>query len=123
MNRFLPFKKQFDLEAELETIRLEVARIETIKELSESRGWIELKRLILDRVAKNDRIIISLAANPIKNENELRSREALRKSILGLIGCVDVLLGAEQDIQKRFKTLLRTAQEIAPSFITADKQN
>ncbi len=117
------FNKQFDLEAELETIRLEVARIETIKELSESRGWIELKRLILDRVVKNDRIIISLAANPKENENELRSREALRKSILGLIGCVDVLLGSEQDIQKRFKTLLRTAQEIAPSFITADKQN
>lgn len=121
-NRLWPFRKQFDLEAELQHLREEVARIETIKELANSRGWEELKKLYLDRVAKNDRIIISLSYDPRENENELRSRESLRRAMLGLIGCVDVLLGTEAEIQKRFKNILGTTEMSAPPFMSADKR-
>ena len=118
-----PFKKkEFDLEAEIFAIQAEVQRIETIKDLAQHKGWIELKKLYIDRVAKNDQIIVSLAENPVKNENELRSRQALRKAMLGLIGCVDVLLGSSADIQKKLTTLMRTTQMDAPQFMPVDKR-
>jgi hypothetical protein len=117
-----PFAKQYGIEKEILALQKEIEAIDGIRELTQHRGWIELKKLYLERVAKNDGIIVSLAENPVKNENELRSRQALRKAMLGLIGCVDVLLGSSADIQKKLKTLMGTTQMDAPQFMPVDKR-
>lgn len=122
MNRFWPTKDKFDLEEEINKIRDQISRIETIKQLAQSKGWEELRNLMLEKVTQNDKLIIKLSYDPIKNENELRSREALRRSILGLLGSVDVLLGAETAILKRYQNIVRTTETSAPSFMAADTQ-
>ena len=65
------FKPTFDAVKELKRLHGELREIEELKSLSDTKGWKQLKKWVIDKVVQYDQGIVTLADNVDKNRKEI----------------------------------------------------
>ena len=109
------FKPTFDAVKELKQLHGELREIEELKSLSNTQGWKQLKRWVIDKVVQYDQGIVTLADDVDKNKKEIEHKRAFRDALLWMINQIDDKLKAEPELQERIKYLAETAHDLEPS--------
>lgn len=108
------FKPKFDLVKELKRLHEELREIEELKSLSNTNGWKQLKKWVIDKVVQYDQSIVTLASDVDKNKKEIEQKRVFRDALLWIINQIDFKLKAEPELQKRIKFLAETAHDLEP---------
>ena len=108
------FKPKFNLVKELKRLHGELREIEELKSLSDTKGWKQLKKWVIDKVVQYDQGIVTLADNVDKNKKEIEQKRAFRDALLWMINQIDFKLRAEPELQERIKYLAETAHDLEP---------
>lgn len=109
------FPPKFDAVKELKSLHQELRGIEELKSLSNTRGWKQLKRWVIDKVVQYDQGIVTLADDVCKNKKEIEHKRAFRDALLWVINQIDFKLKAEPELYQRIKYLAETAHDLEPS--------
>ena len=109
------FPPSFNLVKELKGLHQELRDLEELKSLSNTKGWKQLKRWVIDKVVQYDQSIVTLADNVDKNRKEIEQKRAFRDALLWVINQIDFKLKAEPELQKRIEYLAETAHDLEPS--------
>ena len=108
------FEPKFDVVKELKRLHGELREIEELKSLSNTKGWKQLKKWVIDKVVQYDQGIVTLADNVDKNKKEIEQKRAFRDALLWMINQIDFKLRAEPELQERIKYLAETAHDLEP---------
>lgn len=108
------FKPKFDLVKELKGLNSELRNIEELKSLSNTKGWKQLKKWVIDKVVQYDQSIITLSSDIDKNRKEIETKLAFRDALLWMINQIDFKLKAEPELQRRIQYLAETAHDLEP---------
>ena len=108
------FKPKFDLVEELKKLHKELREIEELKSLSNTRGWKQLKKWVIDKVVQYDQSIVTLVNDVDGNRKEIEQKRVFRDALLWIINQIDYKLKAEPELQKRIKYLAETAHDLEP---------
>ncbi len=108
------FPPKFNLVRELKRLHQELRDLEELKSLSNTKGWKQLKRWVIDKVVQYDQGIVTLADDVDKNRKEIEHKRAFRDALLWMINQIDFKLKAEPELQERIKYLAETAHDLEP---------
>lgn len=112
-------KKSYNLQEEIRLLYSQLEDIEKIKEMVAGDGWEIIKSGMMRIVSGYDVSIQELSNDPEKNKTAITGKIAMRSALMGLIGCVDRLLGSNALIEEQLKKLNEIAEKAGLSEITS----
>lgn len=116
------FPPSYDGHKELNRLYEQLRTIESIKKVTDSKGWQDIKRWAIDNVVEYDAQIVMLSDNPAKNQNEIRFKRATREAILTFINGIDGQVSAESQLKQRITEIAETLHNFEPEEETQEDE-
>ncbi len=110
---------QIDLETRLKQLHEQLAEVEDLRELSESRPWRKMRELLLSHIGDCEREIVSASSDPVKNQVLLIETKAFHDALAAIVLMQDQLpdkaVSLRAEISQKLEILKQTENLPRPS--------